>query len=68
MADPASDAIDETGMLVRDGGGFRLQRDTGGSWRLELSRTPIDLVAKRVRVIGLRIGDDVVQAEGVQRA
>jgi hypothetical protein len=63
-----SEAIDETGMLIRDGGGFRLQRDNGGSWRLELSRTPVDLVAKRVRLIGTRIEDDVVQAEGVQSA
>ena len=63
-----SEAIDETGMLVRDGGGFRLTRDTGGSWRLELSRMPIDLVAKRVRLIGTRIGEDIVQADGVQPA
>ena len=60
--------IDETGMLLRDGGGFRLQRDNGGSWTLELSRTPVDLVAKRVRLIGIRIGKDVVQADGVQPA
>ena len=60
--------IDETGMLIRDGGGFRLQRDDGGIWQLELSRMPVDLVAKRVRVIGTRIGDIVVQADGVQPA
>ena len=63
-----SEAIDETGMLIRDGGGFRLQRDNGGTWQLELSRMPIDLVAKRVRLIGTRIGETVVQAEGVQAA
>ena len=60
--------VDETGMLLREGGGFRLQRDNGGTWQLELSRMPVDLVAKRVRLIGTRIGEDVVQAEGVQPA
>ena len=62
------ESVDETGMLIRDGGGFRLQRDNGGTWQLELSRMPVDLVARRVRLIGTRIGEDVVQAEGVQVA
>ena len=60
------EAIDETGMLLRVGGGFALRRDTGGLWRLDLHRTPVDLVGKRVRVIGVRTGPDRVDVEGVQ--
>lgn len=55
-------------MLLRDGGGFVLQRDQGGRYRLELHRTPVDLVEKRVRVIGLLTGTDHVEADGVQPA
>ncbi|TVV72872.1 DUF5818 domain-containing protein [Sphingomonas solaris] len=60
------EAIDETGMLMRVGGGFALRRDSGGLWRLDLHRTPVDLVGKRVRVIGTRTGPDVVDVDGVQ--
>ena len=59
-------AFDETGMLLRVGGGFALRRDGGTLVRLELSRTPVDLVGKRVRVIGARGEGDVVVVEGVQ--
>jgi len=58
--------VDETGMLLRQGGGFVLRRDGGGIWTLELSRVPVDLIAKRVRVIGRRIGERHVEVEGVQ--
>ena len=42
--------IDETGTLLRDGGAFYLRRDAGGRYQLELQRTPVDLVEKRVRL------------------
>lgn len=58
-------SIEETGMLIRDGGGFALKRDNGGRYRLELHRTPVDHVEKRVRVTGVLIGDDLVNVEGV---
>jgi len=61
-------AIDETGTLTRDGGAFWLHRDRGGRYRLELRRTPIDEVEKRVRVIGVYAGDDVVDVDGVALA
>jgi hypothetical protein len=57
--------IDETGMLTRDGGAFWLRRDAGGRYRLDLRRTPVDEVEKRVRVIGVYIGDDAVDVDGV---
>lgn len=62
--DQPGEWIEETGMLVRDGGGFALRRDVGGVYRLELSRTPVDHIEKRVRVAGILVGD-CVAAEGV---
>ena len=59
-------SIDETGLLLRDGGGFILQRDLGGRWRLDMHRVPVDLVGKRVRVIGVQAQADLVDVEGVQ--
>ncbi|MDD1451132.1 DUF5818 domain-containing protein [Sphingomonas sp. H160509] len=57
--------IDETGMLLRDGGAFYLRRDIGGRYQLELHRVPVDLVEKRVRVRGTLVGTDLVNADGV---
>ncbi|SEL76950.1 hypothetical protein SAMN05216382_2593 [Sphingomonas palmae] len=57
--------IDETGTLIRDGGAFFLRRDAGGRFQLELQRTPVDLVEKRVRLIGTLVGPDLVSADGV---
>ncbi len=60
--------IDETGILVRDGGGFALRRDLGGQYRLDLHRVPVDEVEKRVRVVGRLIAGDLVEADGVALA
>lgn len=60
--------IDETGTLIRDGGAFYLRRDLGGRYQLELHRTPVDLVEKRVRLTGTLIGQDLVSADGVAPA
>lgn len=60
--------IDETGTLIRDGGGFFLRRDAGGRYQLELQRTPVDLVEKRVRLIGTLVATDLVSADGVAPA
>ena len=57
--------IDETGTLTRDGGAFWLRRDAGGRYRLDLRRTPVDEVEKRVRVIGVYAGNDAVDVDGV---
>lgn len=62
-----ADTIEETGILVREGGGFILRGDMGVTYRLELSRTPVDHVEKRVRVIGVLAGD-CITAEGVAPA
>ena len=57
--------VDETGTLIRDGGAFYLRRDSGGRLELELHRTPVDLVEKRVRLVGTLVGPDLVNADGV---
>lgn len=60
--------VDETGRLVRDGSGFLLQRDVGGTFRLVLLRVPVDHVEKRVRVQGYYAGNGIVEVEGVAAA
>jgi Protein of unknown function (DUF5818) len=64
----AADAVNETGILLRLEGGFALKRDAGGYYRLDLHRTPVDLIEKHVRVIGIKIGPEHVDADGVQPA
>ncbi len=61
-------SIDETGTLFRDGGAFYLRRDAGGRYELELQRTPVDLVEKRVRLVGTLVGTELVSADGVAPA
>ena len=61
-------SIDESGTLVRDGGAFYLRRDQGGRYELELQRTPVDLVEKRVRLRGTLVGPGLVNADGVAAA
>lgn len=60
--------IDITGTLIRDAGGFVLRAARGRHYRLILHRVPVDHVEKRVRVAGLLVGEDVIEAEGVAPA
>jgi len=60
--------IAETGTLIREGGAFYLRRDLGDRYQLELHRTPVDLVEKRVRLIGTLVGPDLGSADGVAPA
>jgi hypothetical protein len=60
--------VDEVGTLICDGGAFYLRRDLGGRFELELHRTPVDLVEKRVRLIGTLVGANLVNADGVAPA
>lgn len=63
-----SGRIDETGMLVRDGGGFALRRDAGGRYRLDLHRTPVDEIEKHVRITGRLLAGDLVEVDGLRLA
>ena len=60
------DAVEDSGMLLRDGGGFVLRGDSGRRWRLDFGRVPVDLVGKRVRVEGVEAGDGLLDVEGVR--
>lgn len=60
--------IDETGTLVRDGGGFALRRDVGGRYQLDLHRVPVDEVEKRVRIVGTLVANTLVDVDGVSIA
>ncbi|WP_174274039.1 DUF5818 domain-containing protein [Sphingomonas bacterium] len=59
-------AIDETGLLLREGGAFYLSRDMGGRYLLSLRRVPVDGVHKQVRVIGHYAGGDLIEVDGIQ--
>ena len=56
------------GLLQRDVSGFFLQCDDGKRYRLELLRTPIDEVEKRVVVTGKVVEDGMLEADGVRLA
>lgn len=58
--------FDGSGTLLRDAGGFLLARDGGEALPLLLPRVPVDLVGKRVRVIGTQADTGAITAEGVQ--
>lgn len=60
------DEIAESGMLLREGGGFVLRGDSGRRWRLDLSRVPVDLVGKRVELAGTEAGDGLIDVDGVR--
>src|SRR3546814_17962170 len=61
------DRIEETGTLLCDGGGFVLHRDLGRRWRLNLKRTPLDPVAKHVRIVGIVLEDGLLTDEAINR-
>jgi hypothetical protein len=65
---PIGAPVNETGRLLRDGGGFLLRRDAGGLFRLVLLRVPVDHVEKHVRIQGVFAGDGVVEVDGVAPA
>lgn len=64
----AGDRIDETGLLLREGSAFYLNRDAGGRYLLTLRRVPVDEVQKQVRVIGVYAGGDIVDVDGIRLA
>lgn len=55
--------VDETGMLIRDGGGFALRRDSGGRWLLDMHRVQVDHVEKRVRISGVIVSERLVDVD-----
>lgn len=55
----------ETGLLLRVEGGFALRCDGGGQVRLDVPRTPVDHVEKRVRITGTYIAEDLIEVESI---
>lgn len=66
MATENQEAREYAGLLQRDATGFLLQCDDGGRYRLELLRTPIDEVEKRVVVTGRIIDSAILEADGIR--
>ena len=60
--------MEYTGLLQRDATGFFLQCDNGERYRLELLRTPIDEIEKRVVVTGQVTSDAILEAGGIRLA
>jgi hypothetical protein len=58
--------IEDAGTLVRDGGGFALRRDGGGTIALDLHRVPVDHVEKHVRISGLCVAAGLVEVEAIR--
>lgn len=56
------------GLLQRDAAGFLLQCDDGQRYRLELLRTPIDEVEKRVVVTGQIRAGALLEVDGIRLA
>lgn len=57
--------IEETGMLIRDEGGFMLRRDAGGRFRLDLHRVPVAHAEQRVSIRGTLVGEGLVDVDGL---
>lgn len=57
---PRASQHDETGTVVRERGELVLLRDDGGRWRLDAPLTAESYVGRRIRVIGVRSGFDLL--------
>jgi hypothetical protein len=63
---PRGAPVVDTGILLRSTG-LILERDAGGTWRLDVHRVPLDLLGSHVRIIGKRSGHDLVDVERIER-
>ncbi|MEH6714819.1 DUF5818 domain-containing protein [Parasphingorhabdus flavimaris] len=66
MVKDGQETSEYAGLLQRDATGFFLRCDDGERYRLELLRTPIDEVEKRVVVTGRITGNAMLEAEGIR--
>ena len=64
----AGDRVEEAGVLARDGGGFVLRCDRGGTLRLVLPRVPVDRIEKRVRIAGVVAAGGAIEVEAIAPA
>ncbi|URW75049.1 DUF5818 domain-containing protein [Sphingomonas donggukensis] len=57
-----------TGLLLGQRGGFVLDAEGGGTWRLEVSRKARHLLGQRVTVVGVRDAFDLLVVETITKA
>ena len=67
---PRGSRHEEAGLLVEDGGRLSLRRDEGGTWRIDpnwRSRQAYRLAGRRVRIVGVRDGFDLLAIETIEQ-
>ena len=62
---PRGTTHEETGLLVEQAGGLALRRDDGGTWRLDAPWRSKRLAGKRVRIVGVRDGFDLLAVKTI---
>ena len=66
---PTGSRHDETGLLLTDQDQLVLQRDGGGTWRLDtprkIGRLAVQLTGRRVRITGIRADFDLLDVESM---
>jgi hypothetical protein len=62
---PLGTRYEETGLLLREGRWLVLCPDAGGTWRLDADRKAAELVGRRVRIVGLRAGFDLLDVQSI---
>lgn len=53
-------------MMLSDGDVVSLRRDTGGRFLLGLRRIGPGAIGQRVRIVGIYVGDDLVDVDKIQ--
>jgi len=57
---------DETGLLLSGENGLVLERDGGGTWRLDINKNAAAYLGHRVHIKGMRIGFDVLDVYSIE--
>lgn len=63
---PLGSKHEETGWLNLLDQQLVLRRDAGGTWRLDAPRRALALAGQRVRVIGTRVGFDLLETISIE--
>lgn len=58
----------ESGLLMQEGPWLVLQRDLGGTWRLDAPARARKLLGRRVQIEGIRAGFDLLNVEKLELA
>lgn len=63
---PLETRHEDTGLLLEHRGQLVLERDEGGTWRLDAGRKAWKLLGLRVRIVGIRSGFDLLDVKKVE--